>query len=74
MRDEPLGRLPAGTVTFFFTDIEGSASQWERDGGAMREALARHDAALRRAIENSAGSVVKHTGDGCTRTQLSRVL
>jgi predicted ATPase/class 3 adenylate cyclase/DNA-binding CsgD family transcriptional regulator len=62
--EELSGRLPAGTVTFLFTDIEGSSSRWERDGGAMRDALAHHDEALRRAIEGRGGSVVKHTGDG----------
>ena len=25
--------LPRGTVTFLFTDIEGSTALWERDGG-----------------------------------------
>jgi len=35
---------PTGTVTFFFTDIEGSVRLWERRPAAMREALAHHDA------------------------------
>ena len=64
MRDGASGRLPTGTVTFLFTDIEGSSSHWERDGGQMRDALAQHDLALRDAIEGRGGSVVKHTGDG----------
>jgi predicted ATPase/class 3 adenylate cyclase/DNA-binding CsgD family transcriptional regulator len=64
VREESSGRLPAGTVTFLFTDIEGSSSRWERDGRAMRDALAHHDAALRRAIEGRGGSVIKHMGDG----------
>ena len=38
---------PTGTVTFLFTDIEGSTSMWERDATAMRKALARHDEILR---------------------------
>lgn len=42
--------LPAGTVTFLFTDIEGSMRLWETDPQAMKVALARHDAILRRAI------------------------
>ena len=36
--------LPTGTVTFLFTDIEGSTRLWEQHPEAMRAALARHDA------------------------------
>ena len=43
--------LPSGTVTFLFTDIEGSTRLWEEYPEAMREALARHDEMLREAIE-----------------------
>ncbi len=55
--------VPAGTVTFLFTDIEGSTQLWERCPEAMRAALARHDALLRRAIENNEGVVFKTVGD-----------
>ena len=57
-------RLPTGTVTFLFTDIEGSTTLWEQFPDAMRDALARHDALLRHAIESSGGCIVKSTGDG----------
>jgi class 3 adenylate cyclase len=57
-------RFPTGTVTFLFTDIEGSTALWEQDPEAMQAALARHDRLLRDAIESSNGSVVKSTGDG----------
>ena len=30
--------FPSGTVTFFFTDIEGSTALWERDQSAMAAA------------------------------------
>jgi class 3 adenylate cyclase len=43
--------LPTGTVTFLFTDIEGSTRLWERDASAMKSALARHDEILRSSIE-----------------------
>ena len=40
--------IPTGTVTFLFTDIEGSTRLWEQHPDAMRPALARHDALLAR--------------------------
>src|SRR5579871_185076 len=57
-------RLPAGTLTFLFTDIEGSTRLWEDFPEAMRSALARHDAILKQAIEQHNGFWVKSTGDG----------
>jgi predicted ATPase/class 3 adenylate cyclase len=55
--------LPSGTVTFLFTDIEGSTKLWERHRLAMRDALARHEAILRQAIESRGGVVFKTIGD-----------
>jgi predicted ATPase/class 3 adenylate cyclase len=55
--------LPSGTVTFLFTDIEGSTKLWERYPDAMKTALARHDALLRGAIEAHGGYVFKTIGD-----------
>ena len=55
---------PSGTVTFLFTDIEGSTRRWESEALAMREQLARHDAILRGAVEARGGHVLKSTGDG----------
>ena len=55
--------LPTGTVTFLFTDIEGSTRLWEEHPKAMRLALARHDALLRQAIESHGGHVFKTMGD-----------
>jgi class 3 adenylate cyclase len=54
---------PTGTVTFLFTDIEGSTKMWERSPHAMQAALARHDELLRWAIEESDGYVFKTVGD-----------
>ena len=56
--------LPTGTVTFLFTDLEGSTRLWEEHPEAMREALARHDEILRDAVVSHGGHVVKTTGDG----------
>jgi class 3 adenylate cyclase len=56
--------LPTGTVTFLFSDIEGSTRLWEEHPEAMRGALARHDALLTEAVIARGGTVVKTTGDG----------
>ena len=56
--------LPSGTVTFLFTDLEGSTRLWEEHPDAMQAALARHDEILRDAVERDRGYVVKTTGDG----------
>ena len=53
---------PAGTVTFLFTDIEGSTRMWEDDAPAMRAALARHDEILQSTIEDHGGYVFKTVG------------
>jgi predicted ATPase/class 3 adenylate cyclase len=54
---------PTGTVTFLFTDIEGSTRLWEQHPETMRRALARHDLLLRQAIEGHGGHVFKTMGD-----------
>ena len=54
---------PTGTLTFLFTDIEGSTKLWEHDSPAMQAALARHDEILRGAIEERGGYVFKTVGD-----------
>ena len=58
-----MAELPSGTVTFLFTDIEGSTARWEGAPEAMRVALARHDALVRAAIVEHHGHVVKTMGD-----------
>jgi serine/threonine protein kinase/class 3 adenylate cyclase len=56
---------PSGTVTFLFTDIEGSATLWEQDPAAMQRGLARHDALLKNIIEAHGGYIFKMVGDAC---------
>ncbi|MCB0217452.1 MAG: SUMF1/EgtB/PvdO family nonheme iron enzyme [Caldilineae bacterium] len=56
-------QLPTGTVTFLFTDIEGSTQRWDEFPDAMRAALERHDALMRAAVEANAGQVFKTVGD-----------
>jgi hypothetical protein len=53
--------LPTGTVTFLFTDLEGSTRLWEEHPEAMQGALARHDEILRDAVESMGGHVVNTT-------------
>ena len=54
----------SGDTTLLFTDIEASTRLWEQDGQRMSQALARHDALSREAVEANRGVVVKMTGDG----------
>ncbi|MGH7961181.1 MAG: adenylate/guanylate cyclase domain-containing protein, partial [Candidatus Binatia bacterium] len=56
--------IPSGTITFLFTDIEGSSDLWEHYPDAMQRVIARHDQLLRQVIEEHGGYVVKTTGDG----------
>ena len=39
--------VPSGTVTFLFSDVEGSTRLWESHGEEMRSALAVHDGIVR---------------------------
>jgi class 3 adenylate cyclase len=64
MKGVGVAELPSGTVTFLFTDLEGSTRLWQEHPEAMKSALARHDEIVREAIEDCRGSVVKTTGDG----------
>jgi LuxR family transcriptional regulator, maltose regulon positive regulatory protein len=60
----PAAQLPTGTLTFLFTDIEGSTQLWEQHPGTMPAALARHDTILRQAVAGHGGVVFKTVGDG----------
>jgi len=55
--------VPTGTVTFLFTDIEGSTKRWETHGDHMRAAVESHDALLRGIFEGHHGYVFKTVGD-----------
>jgi predicted ATPase/class 3 adenylate cyclase len=55
--------VPSGTITFAFTDIEGSTPRWERDRPAMQAAVRRHDHLMRAAIAEHGGYVFKTVGD-----------
>src|SRR5918993_5624536 len=55
---------PSGTVTFLFTDIEGSTQLWERDQAEMRLAVDRHLELLDAAIAAHGGHRFQIVGDG----------
>ena len=55
--------FPSGTVTFLFTDVEGSTRRWEQDSTAMRAAVERHFAILDEAIRAHQGVRYKIIGD-----------
>jgi len=55
--------LPTGTVTFLFTDIEGSTRLWQEQPQAMAVSHAQHDAILRQAIEANHGYIFQIVGD-----------
>ncbi len=56
-------RLPSGTVTFLFTDIEGSTKLAQGHPDAMPALLARHHEILNQAIEAHDGYVFQIIGD-----------
>ena len=56
--------LPAGTLTFLLTDIEGSTRLWETEPEAMEAALQRHDRLLAEVIEGHGGAVITSRGEG----------
>ena len=55
--------LPSGTVTFLFTDIEGSTKLLHELGDAYADALAEHRRVLRDAFERHGGVEVDTQGD-----------
>ena len=56
-------QFPSGTVTFLFTDIEGSTRLAQEHPTEMPELLARHNAILSQSIETHHGFVFRIIGD-----------
>jgi predicted ATPase/class 3 adenylate cyclase len=56
--------LPAGTVTFLLTDIEGSTRLWEAVPEAMEVALERHNRLITSVIGAHGGVVITSRGEG----------
>ena len=61
--DHGVRELPTGTVTFLFTDIEGSTRLLHELGEAYAEALAEHRRVLREAFAAHGGVEVDTQGD-----------
>jgi class 3 adenylate cyclase len=55
--------LPSGTVTFLFTDVEGSTRLLERHPEAYRTAITQHHTILCEAVEQNHGAVFETVGD-----------
>src|SRR5437667_8486493 len=56
-------RLPLGTVTFLFTDIEGSTQLLQALGLEYRRVLEHHHEILRTAISRAGGIEISTEGD-----------
>ena len=56
--------LPTGTLTFLFTDVQGSTQLWEQAPHAMRLALTRHDEIAADVVGSHEGLLVKPRGEG----------
>ncbi|MCI0895120.1 MAG: adenylate/guanylate cyclase domain-containing protein, partial [Chloroflexi bacterium] len=56
--------LPIGTITYMFTDVEGSTLLWQQHPDEMRAVMARHDSLLTSAVEANDGTVVRPRGEG----------
>jgi len=66
MADSPSGagqRLPTGTVTFLFTDIEGSTKLAQQHPNALPAMLARHREILQGSIQAQNGYLFQIVGD-----------
>ncbi len=55
--------VPSGTVTFLFTDVEGSTRLWAADPDGMSASLRVHDDIVRSRIESLDGYVFSTAGD-----------
>ena len=58
---------PTGTITFLFTDIEGSTKLWELYPDDMHRAMMQHDAVIEKIIEENGGMLVRPRGEGDSR-------
>ena len=59
-----MSELPVGTITYLFTDVEGSTRLWQQHPQEMKSVMARHDSLLTTAVETNGGTVVRPRGEG----------
>src|SRR3982751_5790859 len=59
-----VARRPVGTVTFLFTDMEGSTRAWEKYPSETGAALKQHDVIVAEAIETHHGVIILERGEG----------
>ncbi len=55
--------LPEGTLSFLFSDIEGSSHLWESDPKGMKASLVLHDVIMMQEIKANNGQTFKRVGD-----------
>ena len=58
-----MAELPEGTVTFLFSDVEGSTQLLEQHGALAGDALARHHALFEELVERHGGAIFETVGD-----------
>ncbi|HUG35209.1 MAG TPA: hypothetical protein VMJ90_10600, partial [Anaerolineales bacterium] len=58
-----MSNLPSGTVTFLFTDIEGSTNLAREYAERWEPLYERHNAILHAAVEKNNGFVFRIVGD-----------
>jgi predicted ATPase/class 3 adenylate cyclase len=58
-----MGDLPDGTVTFLFSDVEGSTRLLERHGDLLHDALRRHHELFAREVAAHHGAIFETVGD-----------
>jgi len=59
--------LPTGTLTYLFSDVEGSTRLWEMAPTQMRTSMARHDELIERCVAQNDGMLVRPRGEGDSR-------
>ena len=57
-------RRPVGTVTFLFTDMEGSTRAWELHPSETDAALKQHDEIVAKHVEAHDGAIILERGEG----------